>query len=226
MVDTFYTGGYWSEGKDCLGSVVDKTMSFLEKLSKIDIQFANWYQLGYTKREALQRKVNLDQNYISNLYRSRIKKNDLDEDGFSKIGFSIDLWTGHEEDFSSSLAINCGHSSKNFKNSCVINIPIEGEAKDRLLSIDKQKEIFHLLIDEWHPQNIIVNSKSLSGITQMPNEIGWMTYIKELKKIPDFKSKIIRKHFNGGHLFYLETKNSFCYDYDLMEELLPLRAVI
>jgi hypothetical protein len=104
-------------------------------------------------------------------------------------------------------------------------MPIEGEAKERLLTFDRQKKIITLLLNHWDPPNVIVNSKKLSNITQMPNEVGWITYVKKVKQIPKFSSKIIHESFNNGHLFYLETKNDICFDYDLIEDLLPLQRL-
>ncbi|HEV7621009.1 MAG TPA: Imm52 family immunity protein [Flavisolibacter sp.] len=223
MVDSFYLGAYWTQRKEGLDIVVSKTLSFMHELVKLDEQFFNWYEQGYTKKEALSKKIIIDKEYIEKLYKKSVKKNDLGSDGFSKIGYSIDLWSGHQEEYSSSLSINCGHSSKYFSNCCVITMPSDGRQKERLLSLVKQKELFDLLIKSWNPDNIILSSNRLKNEIGT-DEVGWITYYKLIRRIPKISDKIMYEKYSGGHLFYLANKNS--YDYHLVKELLPLKGII
>lgn len=223
MVDSFYLGAYWTQRKENLDTVVSRTLSFLQELTRLDEQFLNWYEQGYSKKEALSKKIIIDKEYIETLYKKSVKKNDLDSEGFSKIGYSIGLWSGHEEEHSSSLSINCGHSSKFFSNSVVITMPTEGELKERLLSLVTQKELFNLLIKNWNPDNIILSSNRLKSEIGT-DEIGWITYYKSIRRAPKIGNKIVYEKYSGGHLFYLA--NNSCYDYNLAKELLPLKEII
>ncbi|HEV8271198.1 MAG TPA: Imm52 family immunity protein [Chitinophagaceae bacterium] len=223
MIDSFYLGAYWAQRKENLDIVVNKTISFLQGLARVDTQFLNWYEQGYSKKEALSKKIIVDKENIETLYKKSFKKNDLDNEGFSKIGYSIGMWSGHQEEYSSSVSINCGHSSKFFSNSCVITIPIEGEQKERLLSLIKQKELLNLLIKNWEPKNIILSSNKLKNEIGT-DEVGWVSYYKSIRRAPKTSNTVIYEKFNNGHLFYLADKS--CYDYGLAKELLPLKEII
>ncbi|HMK19255.1 MAG TPA: Imm52 family immunity protein [Chitinophagaceae bacterium] len=225
MVDVFYIGAYWWNRKEDLATVVNKTIMFLQELSNLDKEFMNWYEKGYNKKEA-SRRVSIEKNNIETLYKNGIKKNDLDNEGFSNIGYSIDLWTGHKEEYSSSISINGGHASKFFSNSCVIILPIAEESKERLLKLDKQKAVISLLIKIWQPDSVVLNSNKLKDETGLINKIGWVTYFKNLNQIPKFSENIIHETLNNGHLYYLKTKNDICYDYDLINELLSLKKLV
>jgi hypothetical protein len=222
MIDSFYIGAYWTNRKEKLESIVNKTVSFLGELAISDEQFFDWYELGYSIKEALSKKGVVDIQHIESLYKKGIRKGDLDNDGYSKIGYSIGLWTGHKEENSSNLSINGGHASKFFPNCCVIEMPIEGEQKDRLLSISKQKVLFDIFIRCWNPDNVLLRSTMLESEIEN-DEIGWVSYYKSIGKAPK-NDKIIHEQFHGGHLFYLTGSES--YNYDLCKELKAIAKVI
>src|SRR5436190_19984156 len=46
MIDSFYIGAYWTNRKEKLESIVNKTVSFLGELAISDEQFFDWYELG------------------------------------------------------------------------------------------------------------------------------------------------------------------------------------
>lgn len=224
MVDVFYIGAYWDNRKEDLSTVVNKSVLFLQELSKLDVQFANFYEKGYNKEAS--KKVAIEKDNIERLYKRGIKKNDLDSEGYSKIGYLIGLWTGQEEEYSSSLTITAGHASKFFSNACVIKFPIAKEPKERLLKLSKQKAIINLLIRTWKPDTIVLNSNELKNKTGSVNKIGWITYIKNLKGYSQKNGKIIHEKLDNGDLFFLKLNDDRSYNYDLMQELIFLKGVV
>jgi len=184
-------------------------------------------ELGMSRKEALQDKVLLTFEDIKILYQKRLKKIDLDKDGYSKIGYGLSVWTGHNDDESSQISFGVGSGSERIRNRCVIKIPSEGSARDRLLQLDKVKKILGLLIKIWNPDIVVLNSKELSTLLDTTNEIGWVTYVNRIKGIPKVSSKIVHEaNYYGGDLFYLKTNNGLIYDYSLMNEYLSLRKQI
>lgn len=223
MIDSFYLAAYWVNRKESLDTVVKKTISFLLDIARLDEQFLNWYELGFNKNEAISKKIIIDKESIESLYRQRVKKNDLDNEGFSKIGYSIGMWSGQEEECSSNISINCGHSSNFFSNSCVITIPAEGKQKERLLGLIKQIELVKLLIKSWEPDNVILSSSKLKSEIGT-DEVGWVTYSVSIKCKPKTTNRVIYEKYDRGHLFYLANVSS--YDYNLAKELIPLKEAI
>ena len=227
MTDTFHIGAYWKNRKQLLDNIINPTVQTLKELGEIDEQFLNLYELGNSRKQALENKVSVSSESIKKLYQKRSKKNDFDQNGYSKIGYRLSLWTGHTDYESSAISFNAGSSSTLLTDLCLINIPTEGTAKNRLLQFDKVKEIINLLIQKWNPDIIVLNSRELSNALDTTNEVGWVTYTKKLKGRVKLNDKVVHEEdFSGGHLFYLKTENDLAYDYSLMSHLLQLKKEI
>jgi len=223
MIDTFRIGAYWADREESLDTVLNPTLETLIGLGELDDQFSNLYELGNTKKQ-IKGAVNLCAETIKGLYQSGLKKTDLDGRGYSKIGYRLSLWTGHDEDKSSKISFSVG--SKLFDNLCLITVPLEGAARERLLQIDKAKMIIELLIQKWNPDVVIVSSRTLSNALEVKNEMGWLTYTKKNNSSLKLNNNIIREdNFGSGCLFYLHNNNGLVYDYKLMNQLLPLKLL-
>jgi len=225
MIDAFSIGAYWKNRKQLLDSIINPTVQTLKGLGEIDEQFVNLYELGRSRKQALEHKISLSSEYIRELYLRGTKNNDLDQSGYSKIGYSLWVWTGHTDEEASNLSFSVGKSSERLSNVCLIKIPSEGVARDRLLNIEKIKKIIALLIQNWDPDMVVLNSRELSNKLDIMNEVGWVTYRKRLTGKPKLNDKVIHdSSFCGGHLFYLNSQN--VYDYDLIDNLVPITKVI
>lgn len=219
MVDTFYIGAYWGCRKELLESVINPTLQTLKGLSELDEQFLSFYELGISRKQALQYKIIPAYEDIKRLYLKRLKKTDLDKDGYSKIGYGLSLWTGQEDDESSQISFGVGSGSERIRNRCTIKIPSEGFARERLIKLDSFKRILSLLIQTWNPDIVILTSKELSTALDTTNKIGWVTYIKQLKNISKISSRLAHEtNYYGGDLFYLKTNSGLIYDYSLIDE--------
>jgi hypothetical protein len=111
MIDTFYIGAYWQERKELLENVVEPTVKTLIELSKADEQFVKKYELGANKKQALEHEVSISKEDIEKLYSQGLKKNDIDKDGYSKIGYRLSLWTGHKNEKSCKISFTVGKNS-------------------------------------------------------------------------------------------------------------------
>jgi hypothetical protein len=117
--------------------------------------FANWYEGGYSKREAMEKKIDLTQEYI----RKAVEKNWNRK--FDDLGSRISYWTGHEDDdLSGSISFSVGgYGNKPFnRSSCVISLPIQSpyyEIKEN------QRALIKLLIDFWKPDTALINGEEV-----------------------------------------------------------------
>ncbi|MFD2584360.1 Imm52 family immunity protein [Pedobacter vanadiisoli] len=220
MVDSFYLGAYWGSRHQDLETVVQLTIKTLIGLQSIDEQFSNLYELGRSRKQALTSKINLNTVEIEQLYKKRLKKTDIDEQGKNRIGYRLSLWTGQADDESIGLSFVAGASSMITGNLCLINFPYKFEIKDRLLKFEKIKSIVDLLIDNWQPDKLILTSKKISGELAGMNDTGWITYKKNISNAPKLGRNIIYDpNYKKGHLFHLRTDNGMVYDYGLIEDL-------
>lgn len=224
MENSFYIGAYWGSRSESLKQVTNKVLQTFEKLSDIDEQFLNWYEGGVNRKQALKTKVAFNNETIERLCLEKVKNGELDEKGFAKMGFLFGLWTGHSDEESSSITFSVGASFKSphLCNSCVLKIPFEGTARERLLRLGKARLIISTLVEIWKPDYAVLTSRDLNDRLAIVNDVGWITYRKTIKQIPKISSKVVYEKANGGHWFYfsLESNN---YDSSIANELLPIK---
>lgn len=225
MIDSFYIGAYWGSRTETLVEVAHKALKTLQKLGAIDEQFLDWYELGMSRKQALAKRVILDLEIIEELFRKAVKKGELGEKGFAEIGFVLGLWTGHKDDEPSNISFNVGAAHKRLSNCCVLKIPYEGTARERLLQPEKAKAIIAMLVETWDPDYAVLTSHGLNDMLNDANEVGWIIYRKSIKRMPKISNKIIYEQRRDGHLFYLVNENYYD-DYSLANELIPLKEII
>ena len=222
MIDTFYIGAYWGSRLESLKDIVWKTTETLTELAKIDEQFINWYETGMSRKKALESKINIDLKNIEALYLKGIKKNDLDANGIPKEGLIVGLWTGQCDGESSGISFVTANKfeSDYISNNCIIDIPYEGVAKDRLLKIERLRRIMCLLSKIWEPDRIILTSQELKKNLGINNQIGWVTFTKNSNF--SVGVNIIKEQIdNHGYLYYLNPEIGII-NYTHASELLAL----
>jgi hypothetical protein len=224
MIETYYIGAYWGSRKESLQQIAGKTFQTLQVLSEIDEQFFKWYDTGMSRKQALQNKLEIDEETIKKIALKRVKKGEMDENGFAVNGFLFSLWTGHIDEESSSITFAVGNTfnTDNITNSCVISIPFEGAARERLLHIEKAKKIIAVLVDIWAPDYSVLTSQSLNNKLNVINDIGWVTYRKSIKRLPNTTGQVVYERANNGHWFYV---NESSYSDTLSDELLPMKGI-
>jgi hypothetical protein len=210
MEDSFFIGAYWGPRSVPLIEIVTNTIKTLKKLAECDEQFLDWYELGMSRKQALKHKVIQDIESITKLYFKSLREFETNANSLTDNGFVMGFWTGHREEESSRITFTVGLNSKRVSNSCVLKLPFEGKAKDRLVTLTKARSIVELLVDIWDPDYAIFTSHNLvnklSGIT----DIGWITYRKVIKKGRLKNERIINKKYKNGNLFILDSMNFGC----------------
>ena len=112
MIDSFYIGAYWGSRAESLSEVRNKVLQTFEKLATTDEQFSNWYEGGMSRKKAMEKKVVFDKETIERLSLQQVKKGELDEKGFAKMGFLFGVWSGHSDEESSSISFNVGKENE------------------------------------------------------------------------------------------------------------------
>jgi hypothetical protein len=223
MEDSFIIGAYWDSRAEPLHEVGDKVLQTLLRLSTEDEQFLNWYELGWSKKQALDKKIAFNIETIERLCLSRVKKKEFDDNGYSEMGFLFRLWTGHKEGEASTISFSVGTASEWLTNSCYVKIPSKGLARERLLQIGKAKEIISILADIWCPDYAVLTSDDLRERLNVGNKIGWVTYIKKINYIPQLGHGILYGGNQNGHWFYPRNPQ---YNDEFEKELVLLSKVI
>lgn len=228
MIDSFYVGAYWNSRKETLEEVAEKTVNTLSRLKEIDFQFSTWYELGMSRKKALEKKVSLNSEYIKMLYLKNIKKSEIDNQGYTSHLFSLGLWTGQKDEESSGISFTVGgeFNSNKISNCCVIKLPYEGNSRERLLSLSKAKSLLDILVKEWNPDYALLTSHCLTERLGSISKVGWVTYIKNINADPKIKNKVVSEKWPNGYLFYLNLPYEESYDYSIAKKLMILKGMI
>lgn len=200
--NSFYFGAYWGPRAETLTQVQNKVTHTLRILSDSDDQFQNWYEPGKDLNAALLNKIEINEERIKELCLQRVKKGELNEEGFIKMGFGFTLWSGHSDPYARTITFNVGSASKWVMNSCVIKVPTQGEAKERLLNIENAKKILLLIVQIWAPDYAVLTSHELSNQLGVGNKIGWITYQNRIKQEPKPYPGINYENTELGFWFY------------------------
>lgn len=119
---------------------------------------------------------------MSRLFLIGVRKNDLDLEGYNTIGYILGLWNGQSNYNSSFVSFTLAASSLKISNNCLIKFPAEGPVKESLLQLTKVCRISDLLIKNFDPDILVLNSRRLQTELDTANEIGWVTYKKQVNK--------------------------------------------
>lgn len=227
-MESFYIGAYWGSRGESLMQVRDKVLQTFQRLAEIDEQFLNWYEGGNSRKEALENRIVFNNETIEKLCLETVRKGELDKNGFAKMGFLFGLWTGHEDDESSSITFTVGtaFTSPHLFNSCVLSIPFEGEGRERLLQIEKAKKIIAVFVEVWNPDYAVLTSHQLRDKLNIANNVGWITYRKTIKSFRKISNVITSERFADGHLLYLNMPGGKFIDFNLAHKLTSVKEML
>ena len=112
-----------SKKKEQPEEIAKKILLFLNGLKKLDeTEFSVWYQQGWSKKEALSKKVLFEEEYILNTVNKNWDKK------FPELGTHFSFWTGKDDDLKNSLvSFMLGATSKNpnINSNLLLKIPIQ-----------------------------------------------------------------------------------------------------
>jgi hypothetical protein len=97
-----------------------------------------------------------------------------------ELGFSLGLWNGDNTSDASRLSLTCGCASPWVSNACVVNLPEEGSAAQRLLQASVLAQVLKAMVLAWEPEYGVATSHSLrehlSESAEAGTFLGWVSY--------------------------------------------------
>jgi|SRR5690348_8259097 len=127
--------------------IADKIVNFLNGLHEIDPQlFNDWYEQAGSKKEALQKKVLINTEFIQGVVRKEWDKK------FPELGSGFSFWSGKDDLEDVVLTFGVGMTTKNKNINNVINIKLPFDKTLRLKKDDeKVSQIVELIKRCWNP---------------------------------------------------------------------------
>jgi hypothetical protein len=131
--------------KESPEEIAKQILKFLNGLKSIDeAEFSEWYELGWSKKEAQSNKVPFEEEYLLGKINKRWDKQ------FPELGTHFSFWNGKDDDDANSLvSFILGVTSKNPNLSANVRIEIPSEENIPTLNEEKVKRIVALMQDIW-----------------------------------------------------------------------------
>lgn len=140
--------------KETIDNLADKVLFFLESLKQIDEDlFSNWFEQGWSKKEALEKKVVFEKEFIQKVIEKSWDKK------FPELGSYFTFWSGEDSNlYGAQLSFKIGliSDNKNLKNRVIVSLPTSEE-----LRIDKNdpkiENILKLIKEIWSTKDIEID---------------------------------------------------------------------
>jgi hypothetical protein len=139
----FFLGAYWRARRESIDRCADRLHQMFSGISTCDVSLATWYELGRSRKQALERRADVGSReyLVSVLDRGRHRR-DTDKSVMDELGFGAGLWNGGRKGREAGLMLTCGcfTSNPNLGNCVALRLPEDlgdlrqGERMARLLA--------------------------------------------------------------------------------------------
>ncbi len=159
----------WGPRPASLEESAAKVVRFLLLIQELGAgQFGRWYELGYSRSEALSRRVQVEEQAIREFMASRVQPHT--DRG---LGFRIGLWNGAaDDDEAIGLSICCGLTFRSLSNACVIGLPRLRERTVSLLTTSTLVQLTRGIVDVFDPDRV----RCFPMLDEAP--VGWLHYLR------------------------------------------------
>lgn len=176
MNETYYAGAYWAARKESPEACARRAEGLMADLPGIDPSFAQWFQQGKSRKDALKRPVVPTRTELEKLFRRG--KDRIFED----LGFRISAWNGASDDYDgSAFHVTCGGYTDVVCNSCVFNLPSRGPNAERVLTAQVLGALVRSLAIAWEPDCAVATSaahRDMVTATPKPGTfVAWIMYL-------------------------------------------------
>ncbi len=176
MKETHYIGAYWLTRGEAPEACAQRAVTLLEHLATCDSSFTHWFEKGWTLEEALRHRVEPRTDALLEAFRRQ-------EERPEELGFSLGLWNGDTTQDASRLSLTCGCASPWVSNACVVHLPEEGSAAQRLLQAPVLARILRAMVLAWDPEWGVASSHALrahlSESAEAGTFLGWVSYFSQ-----------------------------------------------
>jgi hypothetical protein len=180
-METYFLGAYWRDRKESAADCARRVKQCLAKFSDCDPSFSHWFEKGKSRRDALTAPVALEDEPLTKLLLRNHPNAASPQSSYEPLGFQLAVWNGGQNDESASFSAICGCHAKNTAlwNNCVVNLPSEGPASERLLKVEALLRLMRAVVETFDPDWATVMPDSLlQTVKFVPNKPvpGWLFY--------------------------------------------------
>lgn len=167
MKVTIFVGAYWSERMEPRETAGNRIASFLETMSALSEDLAQWFPKGKSRAAALRVPLDLGATAIA----GSLSPNRLDSDRhpIPDLGFRFGAWNGTNV----SLSVTIGAANRFVRNAVVLELD-----KDARRNESVYRSLIEGIIRAFDPEYAVVTSDAYiaNAGAEMPWEAGLFTY--------------------------------------------------
>jgi hypothetical protein len=169
MKETYYAGAYWLARKEDADACAQRAETFLHLLAACEPGLTHWFDPEQELEEQSTQKS-----------KTQLLRMFLQEEPSSTLGYSLTLWDGKTDEGSSNIRLSCGYTSRWVSNACVLSLPKEGPASERLLQAPVLARILRAMALAWEPEcGVALSHEHLDKVSETAAAgtfLGWVSY--------------------------------------------------
>ena len=171
MSQNFRAVAYWGEREETIEQCVERLSLFMAHLQDISPNLSQWYQKGWTKRQAMQNQISLEPNELRTLLEAGRNRDETPQRRvIPELGYHIDIWSGERSDRNdASLDILCAaYGPYSPINHVIIELPLEW------FRVESAVELVRALVTCWTPSMAAFCSQDalLEAFRSAPDDVA------------------------------------------------------
>jgi hypothetical protein len=144
-------GVHWYNRPKTLKECADELYEFLNILKSYKPEFfSQWYEGAFSKKKALEKKVEITYDYVKkHLSEGKYKDND-----YNKYCYNFGVWNGNPKDsLSGGISASLGsNEEKGWSNNFIVDFPYDGPQMEYFREPKNLDELIKIMIDYWKPE--------------------------------------------------------------------------
>jgi hypothetical protein len=187
----------WGDRRESVDDCAGHAAECLRLLAACDESFIQWFKLGNSRKEALTRRFEPTFESCRDLLAKGCNRRDSDKSVIENLGFRMALWSGSEDDSAVGIRFHGGAYPAVPRmpnpNDGVVDLPYGGSAGERILEVNRLRQILSAVVEGWNPDWARVSTfhmrEAIYPRLYQGVEVGWLTFFSDrygpLPKLPD-----------------------------------------
>jgi hypothetical protein len=198
MIETYYAAVYWGPRQESAEACAERAQAFFEAMAQCTPYFARWFGPPLSRKKApspLEMAVPALERMFA-LDRVRNDEGGIIEDLGFRISADNGMWPGTRQREFSRIGVKCGgYADSMGPNSCVLNLPSAGDAREQVIRAPMLASIMRAMILAWDPGWGVATSHAhldlVSEQAIVGTFVGWLMYFpRQLGSVPPLPSPV------------------------------------
>lgn len=219
---------YWGPRRESIDECADRLLAFMRDLTRCDEAFSQWYERGWSRKDALKRKVDVhDRDRLVGLLEKGRNRGDFDKSVIEDLGFHIGMWNGGDSDKEVGFSITCGLYSEIVgvgSNNVVLLFPKDPGA---LVDPERASHALAVVVKHWAPDWGVILSNEARNVRDWWQKpfVDWMVYVSQ--RVASVPSPSTVTHLeNGGSLIVVQPSPPRVDDPDAQERIRRIEKIV